>query len=49
MFLDELKCGDSAEIVELNGDEKLCKRLTALGFIKGSTLKLKRKVLLVKL
>ena len=44
MFLDELKCGDSAEIVELNGDEKLCKRLTALGFIKGSTLKLKRKV-----
>ena len=43
MFLDELKCGDSAEIVELNGDEKLCKRLTALGFIKGSTLKLKRK------
>ena len=45
MFLDELKCGDSAEIVELNGDEKLCKRLTALGFIKGSTLKLKRKVL----
>lgn len=45
MSLDQLKCGDSAEIVELNGDEKLCKRLTALGFIKGATLKLKRKVL----
>lgn len=45
MSLSDLKCGDFAEIVELNGDEKLCKRLTALGFIKGATLKLKRKVL----
>ncbi|MDO4534597.1 MAG: FeoA domain-containing protein [Clostridium perfringens] len=45
MSLDELKCGEYAEIVELHGNEKLCKRLTSLGFIKGATLMLKRKVL----
>lgn len=45
MRLDELKCGESGEIIELNGDEKLCKRLTSLGFIKGANLKLKRKAL----
>lgn len=45
MSLSELKCGDCAEIVEVQGNEKLCKRLNALGFIKGATLKLKRKVL----
>lgn len=45
MSLDELKCGESAEIVALHGDERLCKRLTSLGFIEGATLMLKRKVL----
>ncbi|GAB6169747.1 ferrous iron transport protein A [Clostridium carnis] len=42
MSICDLKLGDKAIIESISGDEKLAKRLSALGCIKGTEVELKR-------
>ncbi len=42
MSLCDLNLGDKAIIKEISGDEKLAKRLLALGCIEGTEIELKR-------
>lgn len=42
MSLCDLKLGEKAIIKEIGGDEKLAKRLLALGCIEGTEIELKR-------
>ena len=42
MSLNDLKVGEYAVIKAVKGDEKLAKRLSALGCIEGTEVKLKR-------
>ncbi|MGL4876369.1 MAG: FeoA family protein [Clostridium sp.] len=41
MSLSDLKIGESGIISSINGDEKLAKRLLALGCLEGTEVKLK--------
>ena len=43
MSICDLKIGDQAIISNLEGNEKLTKRLLSLGCIEGTSIKLKRK------
>ncbi|MBE6048551.1 MAG: ferrous iron transport protein A [Clostridium sp.] len=42
MRLNDLKIGENAVVKAVKGDEKLAKRLSALGCIEGTEIKLKR-------
>lgn len=42
MSINELKPGDRAYVKDICGDEKLCKRLLALGCIKGTEVEVKQ-------
>lgn len=42
MCICDLLLGEKATIKEVNGDEKLAKRLSALGLIQGTEIELKR-------
>ncbi|WP_297435538.1 ferrous iron transport protein A [uncultured Clostridium sp.] len=43
MNVTKLKIGEIGEVSHVNGNEKLAKRLLALGFVNGTSIKLKRK------
>ncbi|MEN8077161.1 ferrous iron transport protein A [Clostridioides difficile] len=42
MCICDLKLGEKAKIEEINGNNKLAKRLSALGLIQGTEIELKR-------
>ena len=42
MCICDLKLGEKAKIYEINGNDKLTKRLYALGLIQGTEIELKR-------
>lgn len=43
MCISDLKIGEKANVDLINGNEKLAKRLLALGCVKGTEITLKRK------